>query len=160
MSAATENNNGEGAAPKQEGEPSPRLYVSNLPWKFDEEAVKEIFQKHGAVSEVRIVRDNRSKRSRGYGFVTFATEQQATKALKALNGHPLDEREISIEYAVGHAKTDEELAAERESRPARVRKPRAKKSSSESGEEVAALKLENAALKAEVAELKQQLMAK
>jgi len=90
--------------PKEEvkvelGDPESRLYVSNLKWELDDENLKEIFGQHGKVLEARIVRDKRTGWSRGYGFVTFDTKDEADKALDALNGKDVRERPIRVEKA-------------------------------------------------------------
>lgn len=122
-------------------EPSNRLYVSNLNWEIPDESLAATFGEHGAVEEARIVRDTRSGRSRGYGFVTFATEAEATAALNALNGAALNEREIGVDYATS---TGPKESGEGDGK--KKRGPRKNR-----------LKEENDTLKAKVAELEARI---
>ena len=79
--------------------PDSRLYVSNLKWELTDDELKIYFGAHGKVVEARIVRDRRTNWSRGYGFVTFETKEDAAKALAALNGKELKERALRVEIA-------------------------------------------------------------
>ena len=77
-----------------------KLFVSNLNFKLDEKGLRRAFDRYGQVEDVRIIRDpNQLNRSRGFGFVTFATVDQARSALVALNGADLDGRALRIEWA-------------------------------------------------------------
>eukprot|EP00478_Filoreta_tenera_P000464 GABV01000466.1.p1 GENE.GABV01000466.1~~GABV01000466.1.p1 ORF type:complete len:374 (-),score=143.02 GABV01000466.1:113-1168(-) len=76
-----------------------RLYVSNLPFSLEDEAFEKLFEAHGTVQEARIVRNQRNKRSRGYGFVLFAQDAEATAARDALDGSDVEGRPIAIEIA-------------------------------------------------------------
>ncbi|GJV67143.1 glycine-rich RNA-binding protein 4, mitochondrial-like protein [Tanacetum coccineum] len=63
-----------------------KLFVAGLSWSVDEKSLKEVFSSFGQVSEVRIMYDKDSGRSRGFGFVNFSTEDEATSAKDAMDG--------------------------------------------------------------------------
>jgi RNA recognition motif-containing protein len=67
-----------------------KLYVGNLPRSMDEAAVRELFEKHGSVKSVSLLRDG-GRRSRGHGFVEMSSAQ-AAKAMAALNNTTLSEK--------------------------------------------------------------------
>jgi RNA recognition motif-containing protein len=67
-----------------------KLYVGNLPRSMDEAAVRELFEKHGSVKSVALLRDG-GRRSRGHGVVEMSSAQ-AAKAVAALNNATLSEK--------------------------------------------------------------------
>lgn len=75
-----------------------KLYVGNLPYKTTEDELKEMFAKIGEVESAAIVMDKFSGRSRGYGFVEMP-EEDAMKAIEALNGTEMDGRAIIVNEA-------------------------------------------------------------
>eukprot|EP01006_Ploeotia_vitrea_P033963 TRINITY_DN65671_c5_g1_i1.p1 TRINITY_DN65671_c5_g1~~TRINITY_DN65671_c5_g1_i1.p1 ORF type:complete len:171 (-),score=106.18 TRINITY_DN65671_c5_g1_i1:121-633(-) len=83
-----------------------------------DEDLAEVFGAEGKVAEARIVRDRRSNRSRGYGFVTMESEEDAARALAALNGREVQERELRVEFAKSTGPTE---PADGEKRPRRRR---------------------------------------
>lgn len=76
-----------------------KLFVGNLPFRLTEEELNELFSQHGEVTSVKIVTDRVSGRSKGIAFVEFATEEDAKKAMEALNGFELDGRPLRIDLA-------------------------------------------------------------
>ncbi|MFA7243893.1 MAG: RNA-binding protein [Patescibacteria group bacterium] len=88
----------------QEVEKSNKLYVGNLPYNVDDqpfrdEQLKAIFAEAGEVSEATVITERETGRSKGFGFVTYADEATATKALEELNGKEIGGRELRISYA-------------------------------------------------------------
>ncbi|CAD6225719.1 unnamed protein product [Miscanthus lutarioriparius] len=71
--------------PRQSG-PSLRIYVGNLPWQVDDSRLVQLFSEHGKVVDARVVYDRESGRSRGFGFVTMATQDELDDAIAALDG--------------------------------------------------------------------------
>ncbi|KAK1290060.1 hypothetical protein QJS10_CPB18g00609 [Acorus calamus] len=80
-------------------EPSFRLYVGNLPWQVDDARLEQVFSEHGKVVEARVVYDRETGRSRGFGFVTMASETELDDAIAALDGQNLDGRAIRVNVA-------------------------------------------------------------
>ncbi|MBT8216597.1 MAG: DEAD/DEAH box helicase [Acidimicrobiia bacterium] len=72
------------------------LYVQNLPWSATEEDVHDLFGRHGTVTDVTVITNRKTGRSRGFGFVTM---DDADQALEALNGTPLEGRTLNIRPA-------------------------------------------------------------
>ncbi|CAF3628543.1 unnamed protein product [Fusarium graminearum] len=62
-----------------------KLYVGNLSWNTTDETLRQTFSEFGEVTDSIIMRDRDTGRARGFGFVTFSTEEQATAAVDALN---------------------------------------------------------------------------
>lgn len=75
-----------------------KLYVGNLSFSTSQSAIEEAFLPYGEIEEVRLITDRDSGRSRGFAFVTFATQAAAEAAL-AMNGKPLDGRNIVVNIA-------------------------------------------------------------
>lgn len=74
------------------------IYVGNLPFGAGKDEVKNIFAPYGKVIDVRIVKDRRSRRSKGYGFVEMAPAE-AKSAIKHLNGTEYAGRTLRINEA-------------------------------------------------------------
>lgn len=66
---------------------SKRLIVQRLAWDVEDEQLQEAFSKYGEVETAKVIRNRRNGRSRGYGFVTFASEEDGKKALEAMDGN-------------------------------------------------------------------------
>ena len=60
---------------------SKKLYVGNLPWSVTNESLQEMFASFGEIVEAIVISDRMSGRSKGFGFVTFANDADAEKAL-------------------------------------------------------------------------------
>lgn len=84
-----------GPQPEQE---SNVLLVRNLSFKVNNTQLKEEFGKYGTVNSATVVR-NKSRRSRGYAFVTFETVEEATKAKAAVDNTEVWERPLSVLYS-------------------------------------------------------------
>ncbi|EEY39976.1 RNA recognition motif domain-containing protein [Vibrio mimicus] len=84
------------------------LYVGNLPYKANESHVKELFAEHGEVFAVRLMKDKRTGKRRGFGFVVMAAGQ-AQAAIDALNEKEYMQRTLKVRIA-NDPKSDEEIA--------------------------------------------------
>lgn len=73
------------------------LYVGNLPWSATDVQLKDLFSQYGEVTSVNIIQDRETGRSRGFGFVEM--DQGADEAVKNLDGHELDGRNIKVNIA-------------------------------------------------------------
>jgi cold-inducible RNA-binding protein len=78
---------------------SNKLFVGGISWDTKEEDLQKIFEKVGKVVEVVIIKDKFSGRSKGFGFVTMETEEDAKKAIAELNGKELDGRNLTVNEA-------------------------------------------------------------
>ena len=78
---------------------SKNLYIGNLSYTTTVEELKDLFSEYESVEDVKVITDRDSGRSRGFGFVDFSMDKEAEKAIKALNGHSLGDREITVNEA-------------------------------------------------------------
>ena len=77
-----------------------RLYVGNLPFSTDEASLRQLFETDGRkVTEVKIVSDRDTGRSRGFGFVEMSTDDEAKAAIEAFNGHNFGGRTLTVNEA-------------------------------------------------------------
>ncbi|WP_167515607.1 RNA recognition motif domain-containing protein [Vibrio taketomensis] len=74
------------------------LYVGNLPYKANESHVKELFAKHGEVFAVRLMKDKRTGKRRGFGFVVMAASDAET-AIAGLNEKDYMQRTLKVRIA-------------------------------------------------------------
>ncbi|UCG43758.1 MAG: RNA-binding protein [candidate division WOR-3 bacterium] len=81
-----------------------RIFVGNLPFSATDAQLSELFAKHGEVSSAEIVKDKYTDRSRGFGFVEMASNEEAAAAISALSGHEMDGRALTVNEA--RARTD------------------------------------------------------
>ncbi len=77
------------------------IFVSNISFKVRENSLQELFSQFGAVERVKIVKDKETKRSKGYGFVEMPNDEEAQKAIDALNGSTHYERPLIVAKASG-----------------------------------------------------------
>lgn len=78
---------------------STKLFVGSLPWSLSDEELQEAFAAHGNVLSAKVVTDKETRRSRGFGFVEFENESEASAAIQALNGSDLKGRNIIVSEA-------------------------------------------------------------
>ena len=77
-----------------------RLYVGNLPFTADEDQIRDLFGQNGrTVSEVKLVTDRETGRPRGFGFVEMGSNDEADSAIRALNGHSMGGRPLTVNEA-------------------------------------------------------------
>ena len=76
-----------------------RIYCGNLSFQSTQDDVRELFTPHGEVTDVHIVMDRETGRSRGFAFVEMATDQAAKAAITALDGQPHQGRNLKINEA-------------------------------------------------------------
>ena len=76
-----------------------KLYVGSLPYSVSEGQLVELFSQHGAVESGKIISDKYSGQSKGFGFVEMGSDEEAQKAIKALDGTELGGRKIVVSEA-------------------------------------------------------------
>lgn len=76
-----------------------KLYVGSLPYSISEDELREHFSVAGNVESAAVITDKFSGRSKGFGFVEMATEEEAQKAIDTLNGSDLGGRNITVSEA-------------------------------------------------------------
>ncbi len=79
---------------------SSRLYVGNLSWDTQEDDLIQAFEGDGrTVTSARIMTDRDTGRSRGFAFVEMGSDDDAVKAIEAMNGADLDGRALRVNEA-------------------------------------------------------------
>lgn len=76
-----------------------KLFVGNIEWGVTDDQLKEIFAAHGEVEEAVIIKDKFSGRPKGFGFVTYVNDDDADKAVEALNDYDLNGRKLAVNEA-------------------------------------------------------------
>jgi RNA recognition motif-containing protein len=75
-----------------------KIYVGNLPFTADENAVRELFAAHGTVESVALINDRETGRPRGFGFVEMSSSD-AARAIQNLNGKDMGGRPLKVNEA-------------------------------------------------------------
>ncbi|EIM82949.1 RNA-binding domain-containing protein [Stereum hirsutum FP-91666 SS1] len=78
---------------------SAKVYVGNLSWNTTDDTLRQAFSEFGAILDSIVMRDRETGRSRGFGFVTFGTPEEADAAINNLNEQELDGRRIRVNLA-------------------------------------------------------------
>ena len=76
-----------------------RLYVGNLPFSATDEELKQAFSAHGTVTEVAIISDRVTGRSRGFAFVTMSSPDEANAAVSGMHGKDFGGRNLTVNVA-------------------------------------------------------------
>jgi RNA recognition motif-containing protein len=76
-----------------------KLFVGGLAWGTDDDRLREAFEEFGVIKEAKVINDRETGRSKGFGFVTFDTEAEATAAMSGMDGSNLDGRNIRVNEA-------------------------------------------------------------
>ncbi|XP_020258682.1 glycine-rich RNA-binding protein 3, mitochondrial-like [Asparagus officinalis] len=78
---------------------SSRLFVGGLSYGTDDQSLREAFASFGEVTEARVILDRETGRSRGFGFVSFTSTEEASSAMSGLDGKELHGRMVRVNYA-------------------------------------------------------------
>ncbi|KAJ6340027.1 hypothetical protein OIU77_007885, partial [Salix suchowensis] len=78
---------------------SSKLFVGGISFQTDDNGLKEAFDKYGNVVEARIIMDLETGRSRGFGFITYTSSEEASSAIQAMDGQDLHGRRVRVNYA-------------------------------------------------------------
>ena len=76
-----------------------RLFVGNLSYDSTESSLRDAFSASGTVTDVHIMTDRDTGRSRGFGFVEMSSDSEAQAAIEAMNGTNLDGRDLTVNEA-------------------------------------------------------------
>ena len=75
------------------------IYVGNLSYQVSEEELQKAFEAYGQVESAKIIKDNYSGRSKGFGFVEMPVNEEAEAAIAGLNGKDLKGRAVTVNKA-------------------------------------------------------------
>lgn len=75
------------------------IYVGNLAWSVTNDELRDLFAQFGAVKSAQVISDRDTGRSRGFGFVEMDNDEDAQKAIEALNGAEHGGRQLTVNIA-------------------------------------------------------------
>ncbi|KAJ1305797.1 hypothetical protein OPQ81_010527 [Rhizoctonia solani] len=78
---------------------STKLFVGNLSWNTNDDTLRNAFSNFGHVVDTIVMKDRETGRSRGFGFVTYGTKEEAEAGMEGLNEQELDGRRIRVNIA-------------------------------------------------------------
>lgn len=76
-----------------------KLYIGNLSYSTTDDSLRDAFSKAGSVQSAAVLTDKMTGRSRGFGFVEFASDEEGQKAIEMFDGQDLDGRNIKVNEA-------------------------------------------------------------
>jgi RNA recognition motif-containing protein len=76
-----------------------KLYVGNLSYNVTSSDLEQLFGQHGTVTSAQVINDRDTGRSKGFGFVEMASDDEATAAIAAVNGQQHDGRTLTVNEA-------------------------------------------------------------
>lgn len=76
-----------------------KLYVGNLPYEATQDQLRELFAKAGNIVDAVVITDRMTGKSKGFGFVEFASEAEAQKGVELFHGHDWDGRTLVVNVA-------------------------------------------------------------
>jgi len=78
-----------------------KLFVGGLSWDTTDDGLRQAFASYGEITEAKVITDRDTGRSRGFGFVTFARDEDAKTAISKVDGTSLDGKTIKVNEAQG-----------------------------------------------------------
>lgn len=75
------------------------IYIGNLNYRVQEEDLKQVMEEYGVVDSVKIIKDRETGRSKGFGFVEMANDDDAKKAIEELNEAEYEGRQMVVKEA-------------------------------------------------------------
>ncbi len=78
---------------------SQKIYVGNLGFSVNNEALSEKFAQYGTVNSAKVIVDRDTNRSKGFGFVEMSSASEASDAINALNGTDFEGRQMNVSEA-------------------------------------------------------------
>jgi RNA recognition motif-containing protein len=76
-----------------------KLFVGGLSWDTTDDGLRQAFASNGEITEAKVITDRNTGRSRGFGFVTFAQDEDAKTAISKMDGTTLDGKAIKVNEA-------------------------------------------------------------
>lgn len=75
------------------------IYIANIPFKANENELRELFEAYGQVASAKIVLDKETQRSRGFGFVEMSDDAEGAAAIEGLNGSDFQGKTLTVNEA-------------------------------------------------------------
>lgn len=82
-----------------------KLFIGSLPWAINNDSLRDLFAQYGEITDAVVIMDRDSGRSKGFGFVTFASQDSAEKALE-MDGKEVEGRKIVVNKAKPQVKRE------------------------------------------------------
>ncbi|KAJ7695440.1 hypothetical protein B0H17DRAFT_1272038 [Mycena rosella] len=76
-----------------------KLYIGNLSFNVDDQRLEEAFKEFGNITDHVVMKDRETGRSRGFGFVTYSSEDEANAAISGMDQQDLDGRRLRVNMA-------------------------------------------------------------
>ncbi|MEW6068795.1 MAG: RNA-binding protein [Nitrospirota bacterium] len=76
-----------------------KMYVGNIAFNATEQDLRELFSEYGEIESLKIIKEQFTERSRGFGFVEMVDEQDAKKAIATLNGKDFKGKSLTVAEA-------------------------------------------------------------
>jgi RNA recognition motif-containing protein len=76
-----------------------KIFVGNLNFKFKDNDLKKMFEEFGEIEDCVIITDNKTRRSKGFGFVTFVNSEDAKDAVDSMNEKEIEGRKLIVNIA-------------------------------------------------------------
>jgi cold-inducible RNA-binding protein len=76
-----------------------KLYIGNLSWSTSQEELQSAFEQYGTVTDVVVMKDKFTGRSRGFGFVTMGSAAEGQAAIQGMHGKPIGGRNLTVNEA-------------------------------------------------------------
>jgi cold-inducible RNA-binding protein len=76
-----------------------KLYVGNLSYNATEAQIRELFAQVGEITEVNVITDRDTGKSKGFAFVSMSSDEAAQDAIRRFNGHQMDDRALTVNEA-------------------------------------------------------------
>eukprot|EP00842_Homolaphlyctis_polyrhiza_P005680 jgi/Hompol1/6112/HPOL_002229-RA len=84
---------------RNQARPGCKLFVGNLSWNTTSQSLGDAFAAFGTVEDAIVLQDRETGRSRGFGFVTFSSSDEANAAVAGLDGQDVDGRQVRVNLA-------------------------------------------------------------
>ncbi|KAJ1531313.1 hypothetical protein HK096_007026 [Nowakowskiella sp. JEL0078] len=81
------------------GEEGTKVFVGNLSWSTTDDSLRSSFSQYGDVRDSVVLKDRETGRSRGFGFITFGSLEEAEAAIQGMNEQDLDGRSVRVNLA-------------------------------------------------------------
>jgi len=76
-----------------------KIFVGNLNFQMTEDDLENLFSQFGKISELKMIKDFETGRSKGFGFITYSAQQEAELAISSMNGKDIEGRSLRVNLA-------------------------------------------------------------